>query len=576
MFGYEFVTLDEDQKHARRKLLEFYPVIAQWSALAILALFQLFFFVSWLAKRGLDYERPRSPSLIKRKDGKRTWLGSFQQTCEQARWWLKKPVIRDWGTRAEWIAGAVWTFWLLSLCVVQTGDGLDYLHLTKRFGIIAASQLPLHYLLAMRSPYSPVQLLTRMSHEELKAAHMVLGRIVFFLFVLHGIFYMNYFVLSGFLAKRIKDKDVIFGITALVSFWALNTTALGRLRSWNYRVFYVSHVAIATLIVVPLFLHVTHIRLYVYEIFVVYAVHVVLRSLSLDVYSGSISVLPGTNLIRIRIPLTGKHSALKWKPGQHVYLSRPSGKSYSTLYDQFVLRNKTNPFTIASIPSKDQELVLVARTLNGNTKHLAQLARSLTMAGSDDVATIPLGLEGPYGASARLPDFARFDKILLIAGGVGATFVMPIYRSILEAGDSSHPLRFIWATRKLSETQWAFPMVDDDEPAMESPTHAVEVFVTQPVGPDLQVSEAAEDVELAEDDQLLSMEEQMEKPRRGVLLRAGRPQIRAIIDEECSKASKVAVIACGPKAITTTVSDSVERWVSRGLDVYWHDETFGW
>jgi ferredoxin-NADP reductase len=199
------------------------------------------------------------------------------------------------------------------------------------------------------------------------------------------------------------------------------------------------------------------------------------------------------------------------------------------------------------------------------------------MAGSDDVATIPLGLEGPYGASARLPDFARFDKILLIAGGVGATFVMPIYRSILESDDFSHRLRFIWATRKLAETQWAFPIAnDDDERAMEPSPHAVEVFVTQPMGPDLRASEAGEDVELAEDDQLLSMEEQMEKPRKGMLLRAGRPRISSIVDEEFSKASRVAVIACGPKALTETVSDCVEPWISRGIDVYWHDETFGW
>ena len=104
----------------------------------------------------------------------------------------------------------------------------------------------------------------------------------------------------------------------------------------------------------------------------------------------------------------------------------------------------------------------------------------------------------------------------------------------------------------------------------------MEVFVTQPMGPDIQAGEAGDDIELAEDDQLLSMEEQMEKPRKGMLLRAGRPRISAIVDEEFSKASRVAVIACGPKALTETVSDSVELWISRGIDVYWHDETFGW
>lgn len=433
----------------------------------------------------------------------------------------------------------------------------------------------------MRSPYSPIQFLTRMSHEELKASHQVLGRIVFFLFALHVAFYMNFFVVSGFLAKRIKDKDVIFGIISIALFSIISTTALGRLRRRNYRVFYISHVLIANLVIVPLYIHVTHIRPYIYQVIAINAVHLVLRGRSLKTYFGTVKLIPGTNLVQVRIPLSGEDPASKWKPGQHVYLSRPSGKSYNlSASGQFALRTKTNPFTVASIPAKDKELLLVSRTLDGNTKHLAALAQSLST-GLDEAPVIELALEGPYGASTRLPDFSDFDKILFVAGGVGATFILPIYRNFIGSSGlgslGGSGIRFVWAVRKLADAQWAFP-IDEGEGGADSPSHgsAVEVFVTRPLGPDLRRGDLGEEMEMGEDNQPLLMEEQQLQSRKGVLLRFHRPKVSAIVDDAFSHATSVAVIVCGPKGLSEQVRDSVEPWVRNGCEVYWHDETFGW
>lgn len=458
------------------------------------------------------------------------------------------------------------------------------MHLTKRFGIIGASQLPLHYLLAMRSPYSPVQLLTRMSHEELKAAHQVLGRIVLFLFTLHVIFYLNFFVVSGFLAKRIKDTDVIFGLISIALFAILGTTALGTLRKWNYRIFYVSHVVIANLVIITLFIHVTHIRPYIWQVIVVNVVHVALRYWGMNTYSGTVKLIPGTNLVQLRIPLTTADKALSWKPGQHVYLSRPSGNSGSkSLAGQLATTCQTNPFTVASIPAKDKELVLVARTLNGNTKHLAALARSLSTGGVDETPNMQLDLEGPYGSSTRLPDMSRYDRILLVAGGVGATYILPIYRSIVGLDTVAQPggpqVRFIWAVRKLAEASWAFDTLEHQEHGEISNPSAdnnVEIFVTRPSGPDLQANGASDEFEMAEDEQLLSLEEQMQKPRKGIDLHMDRPNLSGIVEEVFSKSNRTAVFVCGPKKMSEQLGKAVEKWVRQGHDVYWHDESFGW
>lgn len=459
-----------------------------------------------------------------------------------------------------------------------------------------------------------MQWLTRLSHEQIKASHQILGRITFLLFLMHTALYLNFFVLSGFLAKRIKDWDVIWGLVSIILFTTISTTALGFIRRKNYRVFYISHIAIANFIVVPLYLHVSHIRIYVYEILAVEALHVISRAVCLKMYQGTLRLLPGTNLVQVRIPLPAESAALTWKPGQHVYLSRPHirGKA-PTWYDQWLMTNKTNPFTVASLPSKDKELLLIARTLNGNTKYLGELARSLSQGGSNvpmlptaggDIPILPFSLEGPYGASNRLPDLSDFDKILLVAGGVGATFIMPIYRSIIDLHDptpAGTQIRCIWAVQKLAETQWAFPAssapndeheddaaADANEGGLLQGPQNVEVYVTRPSGPNLQVDASAagvfaidddedgEGIEMQENEQLLSMEEQMEKPRKGMLVRSGRPDLSNVVDEVFSKGMKTAVICCGPKRLTDDLKRSVEIWVKKGHDVFWYDETFGW
>jgi hypothetical protein len=430
------------------------------------------------------------------------------------------------------------------------------------------------------------------------------------LFLLHAIFYLNFFILSRLLAKRIKESDVIWGIISLMLFSAISTTALAFVRKRNYRVFYISHIAIANFIILPLWLHVSHIRVYVYEVILIEALHLVFRFLRLKVYAGTIRLLHGTNLVQIRIPLPADSSALSWKPGQHVYLSRPWGRGKApSFYQQWLMTNKTNPFTIASIPAKDKELLLVARTLNGNTKYLAKLARSLAQGSSGvpmlptaggDIPILPLSIEGPYGASTRLPDLSTYDHVLLVAGGVGATFIMPVYRSIVELHNpmpAGTQVRCIWAVQKLAETQWAFPpSTSADEQGKEEATETngssllrepsvVEVYVTRPSGPSLQVNNSAdtfavdsddEGIEMAENEQLLSMEEQMEKPRKGMVVRTGRPVLGEIVDEVFSKRMKTAVICCGPKRLTEDLRRSVGVWVDKGLDVFWWDETFGW
>lgn len=451
--------------------------------------------------------------------------------------------------------------------------------------------------------------MTRLSHEQLKAAHQILGRIVYLLFILHAVFYFVFFAMSGVLLKRLKDQDVIFGTVTIILFAAISTTALAFVRRRNYRVFYISHIAIANLIIVPMYLHVSHIRIYVYQIILIECLHLLFRALALKTYQGTLRILPGTNLIQIRIPLPENHKALTWHPGQHVYLTQPHGSPQPPSYtQQFLTAHKSNPFTIASLPATDHELLLIARTLKGNTRHLAALAHKLAQGGSGlpmlptaggDIPILSLALEGPYGASTRLPDLTDFDSVLLVAGGVGATFTMPVYRAIKEFHDATPgatSVRCVWAVQKLADTQWAFSAATerDDEHGREEAVNngllgkesEVEVYVTRSSNsttstePIFAINDDDDDereqFEMQENAQLLSGEESLDTPRKGMSVHTGRPDLGVIVDEVFNRGTRTAVLCCGPKRMTRDLKRHVEVYVRKGCDVFWYDEGFGW
>ncbi|KAK7539099.1 ferric reductase like transmembrane component-domain-containing protein [Phyllosticta citricarpa] len=579
MFGYEFVDRDKAANVARRQSLDLYASIAQWSILPILALIQLTFLLQWTIAKCAG-EAPRSPHPQPMTIGHSTWVIRVGEAWTRFRWWADDPLRKGWFTRGEVILAGVWTVWLLMLCVNQTGN--DYLHLTKRFGIVAASQLPLHYLLAMRSAYSPIQFLTRLSYERVIAVHELLGKILTFFFALHASFYFNFFVQKGWLSKRIRDVDVITGSISFLMFATMSTTALSVLRHWNYRVFYTTHILLALIVIDLLIFHVSHIRAYVFEMFGAFLLLQLLRQALTHQYSGTISLLPGTNLVQVIIPLPTEKVARRFKPGQHVHLSRPLVGKVS-LASAFAMRYRTNPFTIASIPQKDRQILLVARALDGNTKYLAAVARSLRSEGdSEKHMALPLTVEGPYGAAGSFPDFKEFDRVLLVAGGVGGTFTVPIYRNIVEAGreEDAMPVvrarvKMVWAVRRLAETKWALPK---QKRSIETGLKDVEIYITrkgamEERGGDDQQG-LMEEFELAESETFNREDEHAKS--HGWSIEHGRPDLSKVVGETFTGSTgRVAVLTCGPQEMVAGLKEQVKTWVHRGRDIFWHAESFG-
>lgn len=205
----------------------------------------------------------------------------------------------------------------------------------------------------------------------------------------------------------------------------------------------------------------------------------------------TLTSLPG-NVTKIAVQ---SPTIMKWKPGQHVFLSIPRlGVSQS------------HPATIASIPSShDKELVFFLRAHKGFTRRILTNAassstESLLGKSEHDISNTEIQkfvalIDGPYGASYS--DFAAFDTTILIAGSTGVTFTLPILLDIAHraSSESRLPVRrlvFVWM---IKSTDWAIWIVNDLQRAVES-LHSVgiEVEVKIFVTCDPSLTEQSDDV----------------------------------------------------------------------------------
>lgn len=490
------------------------------------------------------------------------------------------------------------------------------MHLTKRFGIVAASQLPMHYLLSLKSPYSPLQALTHRSWESLNSIHQLLGRIITLLLYLHAIFYLNFFVQVGVLGKRLKDLDVILGLTGIISFTIIGTTSLSWVRRWNYRVFYGVHVSLATILLPVLYFHVSHIRVYIWETLAVFSLHLLLRNINQHIVDASISVMPGgaPGLVEVRIPVQARRdktvrTVMRWSPGQHVFLSALPGSLFSS---GGVVKSK-NPFTVASL-FEDGTLRVVKRVRGRERYTLADPARS----GEGNV--VDMMIEGPYGLPDHSLNLLRYSRVLFVAGGVGATFILPLYRTLLRdlsPGPGSRRrqnVKFVWAVREEAETRWALPHVNDDgddgnrramsEAEIEGMKERMDIFLTRgssniadrpppAVGRSAKsrLREEDNDEDGVEMEQLFSSSpysspdhhhQQHHQEGKGSaektgksVYHIGRPDLGKVVDETFALTAdhdRIAVFVCGPGSLSKDLRKEVGRWVDKREIWFWNEE----
>ena len=479
--------------------------------------------------------------------------------------------------------------------------------MTKRFSIVAASQLPVHYLLSAKSPWNPIQLLTRRSHEQLNPYHRLLGRILIMFFTAHAALYLNFYIQANLLGKRIRDRDVQLGLAAIISFLTIGTTALSRVRDYSYRVFYVAHIILSTAILPILYFHVVHVRVYVLQ---TAAIHILLTIIDRylinqhHIVSANLYPIPNTSLISIFIRPEKHFSPHRiLKPGYHIYISRafiqePSSFAFTSM----------NPFSIANLPMDiAPQIHLVARALSGTTRKLAEAAHF------HPDASYHLKMERPYGSSSYFPDLLSYDRVLLVSGGVGATFTLPFYYALLgqiselqqrdsgAAAAQAEKLRFVWSVRDIAEAWFGInnirrlcgrlpssfslhitgnvdgeniprvlsldPLGSSDWEVMNAQTNS-HLPTCTPRVPTVTLDEKFKDYATKEED----------GEDISHALNFGRVNVEKLVDGVFGRndVESVAVLVCGPGALGRDVRRCVGDWVQDGKEVFWHEEQFGW
>lgn len=431
------------------------------------------------------------------------------------------------------------------------------MHVTKAFGHVAVSQLPMHYLLAIKSPSSPITKMTGLTHERLNAYHRLFGRIIHSFLATHAILYLRFFAKMNLLPKRLQDWDVRLGIMA---FWTLNflaILAIPQIRAKAYhKIFYRSHVIFSALLLIVLWFHVPYTRLYVGQAAAAWALNGVLRKGASQPAKVRCEML-GSELIEVKARVGGKHLH-PYVPGVHIYLNK-SGLGPRT------------PFTVVgakALEKGETEVELIAKNSHGPmTGYLVEAAHN----GKE----ISLDLEGPYGeAQIYMPNLLKQIKekhssFLLVAGGVGATYALPIYKALLDAGAKSSNVRMIWVVRKEEDIKWATPfmvrnkdtspiIVHMTQPNAVSPKASSEVQIQIPSRPEF-------------DGHVDDLFNERLSPRKD-----GKGFHRHLKDASELSHDPVTVMVCGPCGLSRAVRKAVGKHVhGYGRDVTWYDEQFG-
>jgi NAD(P)H-flavin reductase len=436
--------------------------------------------------------------------------------------------------------------------------------------------MPIQYLLSLKylNPYSAA---FRSSHEAINRWHRVLGRLTYTLLVLHFLFYINFFIQSGILQRRLTAPVVLYGITAFICLNLLVTTALSAVRNYSYRLFFVTHLLVAFAIPPLIWFH-GHppvVKAFMGEALLCFVLDLVVRKLTTVASQASLETIPGTNLMKITAAMPIKKlNSYSSHPASHLYLSippasRPSSNPASS--DFMLFEFLLNPFTVAAVDEETNQLTVVARGLNGPlTRRLMQFADAAT---APEQRKVPICLEGPYGAMGK--KFAKLtggdvDRVLLVAGGIGATFAVPLFRAIKQENPSMK-VELIWSVRGAGDATWAVSgaagksVLDDEN---------VHVFLTGNV---LETSGGISDNDNGEIE-LSTLHRDRRRNKHTSNHNRKRPDLKKVVDDAFKHGSeeRIAVLVCGPDGMAKELRTHITPWVMKGRHVLWHNEGFGW
>lgn len=274
---------------------------------------------------------------------------------------------------------------------------------------------------------TPLAFLSAYSYERLNKLHQITGYTCFVYLVLHASMYTRYF-LTHDEVELLQEANVVAGFVAGFDFLGVAFSAVVIRRFW-YEAFYVAHIACFVVAIICAAYHQPGLDDGVIIIFGLIAgmwiadrLFRATRLLYTSVNNeATLKPLPdgGTRITLAKKPygvVPGKHCFV-WIPGIRMF--------------------ESHPFTV--VASEPMEFVVNA--YDGFTRDLHEYALA------NPGARLKASVDGPYGT---FPDPMEYDRVVLIAGGSGASFTFGVAVNMLErmGPDSTKNIMFIWAVKK--------------------------------------------------------------------------------------------------------------------------------
>ncbi|KAL0937088.1 ferric reductase transmembrane [Colletotrichum truncatum] len=451
--------------------------------------------------------------------------------------------------------------------------------IATRAGYLALACMPFLFVLGAKS--NPISTLTGISHEKLNVWHNWVAWAMFVLALIHTFPFIIFHIWKGDIVKSWNDGGTwVTGVIALLAQAWLTFMSIRWIRDRYYEFFKATHFVAAAIFFIFFFIH-CDFRLTSWDYFIATAV---LYSLCWFYSQFRTYLEHGLNYATLSLETPNSlkiaiKTNTKWMPGQHAYL-RFLTSGVHTL--------TAHPFTIASVPQHGQksDMVFYIRPRGGTTGRLAKIAEK------SPGRSIPVLLDGPYGGvTSRW--FLGFDRTLVVVGGAGAGFSLPIIENFLTSRAKSSELTVVVASHDPGFRSWYLQVLNDitDRQSMSEGAKNSHISVlvhetghhqSNPAsslgGISLETGDGKEAVESTPNS---LNESSITIGAIHVQILPGRPDIPSIAQETTEKQGTVGLMVCGPASMVfdlrksaTAAQTAIVIGEAGANEVWFYNESF--
>ena len=450
----------------------------------------------------------------------------------------------------------------------------------------------LPFVLALATKENPISVLTRVAYEKLNVFHRWLSWAMYALALVHTFPYIVYHRQQGDMGMQWGMSAYYWtGVIAILAQSWLQFMSFGAIRNRYYELFKATHLLFAAMFFAFLFIHVgftlTSVD-YLIAAGVLYLLcwgSAMLRTVceyGPKSIPARLELLPH-NVMKISVPTTSP-----WKPGQHIFVRFLNWNVHSLT---------AHPFTIASLPNREglvseqdaHEMTFYVHPRGGYTGRLAALAKQ------EPNRKVRVALDGPYGGM-KDHSLGKFDRAVIISGGAGASFVLPVLEDLLRRRARRGPMdvRVVFGTKTDEHAEWFQEQVAALIAQYRAKGVMIEVYVSRcectkcgcaKVGnccdTDVRSSEEADiGKDVIEEEKRVGSDSESEE--LNMTRTKGRPDTIAVVARSVeSFRGRVGIAVCGPENMVFDVRNAVAAAQTRvgpggPAEVYLYSELFGW